>query len=138
MQTQHDLKNIKGRVTNIDKHVGEKLRHLRLIKGLSQEKLAETVDVSIQQIQKYEKGTNRVSSGKLFLFAQLLKVQVTYFFEELPLEIQELDYSTTSEREACIFFKAFTLIKDAQSKATLLHIIKAMSDNTTEKISSSA
>lgn len=132
MQTQDYLENTKGRVTDIDKHVGEKLKYLRLIRGLSQEKLAEIVEVSIQQIQKYEKGTNRISSGKLYLFAQFLKVPITCFFEKIHLETQEFDYSAISEREACHFFKAFSTVTDPKAKATILNIIKAVSDSRTE------
>lgn len=64
----------------IDVRVGEKLRSLRLQRRLSQSQMAETVGLTFQQIQKYEKGVNRVSASKLFEFAELLDVPVQSFF----------------------------------------------------------
>lgn len=75
-------KTRKGRATKIDILVSKNLRAKRLEVGISQQALASIIDVSTQQIQKYEKGTNRISSGKLFVFAQCLKVPITYFFEQ--------------------------------------------------------
>ncbi len=71
----------KGRVGLIDAHVGMKLRDRRILLGLNQYELGEAVDVSIQQIQKYESAKNRISSAKLYSFAKLLKVPISYFFE---------------------------------------------------------
>lgn len=75
-------KTRKSRATKIDILVSKNLRAKRLEVGISQQALASIIDVSTQQIQKYEKGTNRISSGKLFAFAQCLKVPITYFFEQ--------------------------------------------------------
>jgi transcriptional regulator with XRE-family HTH domain len=71
----------KGRVSTVDAHVGMKLKDRRILLGLNQHELGEAVDVSIQQIQKYESAKNRISSGKLYSFAKLLKVPISYFFE---------------------------------------------------------
>ena len=68
------------RVHAIDRHVGQRVRVARLAKGMSQTGLADAVGLTFQQIQKYEKGTNRVSASKLFLFAGVLGVDVGYFF----------------------------------------------------------
>jgi transcriptional regulator with XRE-family HTH domain len=65
----------------IDKLVGRNVRIHRLTKGLSQTALADRVGLTFQQIQKYEKGTNRVGSGRLFQFASILGVPITAFFE---------------------------------------------------------
>lgn len=65
----------------VDVHVGERLRSRRSLLGLTQEKLAETVDLTFQQIQKYERGTNRVSASRLWQFSKVLKVPISYFFE---------------------------------------------------------
>jgi transcriptional regulator with XRE-family HTH domain len=67
----------------IDVRVGEKLRSFRLQRKLSQTQMAETVGLTFQQIQKYEKGVNRVSASKLFEFAELLNVSVQSFFSGL-------------------------------------------------------
>ena len=68
------------RVHAIDRHVGQRVRVARLAKAMSQTGLAEAVGLTFQQIQKYEKGTNRVSASKLYLFAGVLGVDVGYFF----------------------------------------------------------
>lgn len=71
----------KGVPDNVDKHVGAQLRARRSFLGMSQEKLADSVGITFQQIQKYERGANRVSAGRLFGFSQTLDVPVTYFYE---------------------------------------------------------
>ena len=75
-------KTRKSRATKIDILVSKNLRARRLELGISQAALANFAGVSTQQIQKYEKNTNRISSGSLFDFAQYLKVPITYFFEQ--------------------------------------------------------
>ena len=67
---------------NFNNHLGKKLRMRRLSLGLTQTKVAEAINVTFQQIQKYEKGTNGVSSARLMQISQFLKVPITYFFEE--------------------------------------------------------
>ena len=79
---------------NFNLHLGKKLRMRRLSLGLTQTKVAEAINVTFQQIQKYEKGTNGVSSNRLMQLSSYLKVPITYFFED---------------------FKNFNDIKDAQN-----------------------
>ncbi|MGQ4274344.1 helix-turn-helix domain-containing protein [Terrihabitans sp. B22-R8] len=66
----------------IDKHVGSRVRMRRLLVGMSQEKLGSALGITFQQIQKYEKGTNRIGASRLQQIASLLGVQVSYFFED--------------------------------------------------------
>ena len=73
----------KGVPSEIDVHVGQRLRVRRSLMGFSQEKLASLVGLTFQQIQKYERGTNRVSAGRLYELSQILDVPVTYFFEQI-------------------------------------------------------
>lgn len=70
-------------IHHVDKYVGEKLRKRRLLLKVSQEQLAECVDLTFQQIQKYEKGLNRISCSKLYEFAHFLKTDIEYFFQGL-------------------------------------------------------
>jgi transcriptional regulator with XRE-family HTH domain len=70
----------------IDAYVGERLRLARNMRGLSQSYLGGCVDVTFQQIQKYETGANRISASKLAWFARLLGLPVHYFFQGLPTE----------------------------------------------------
>ena len=67
---------------NFNIHLGKKLRMRRLSLGLTQTKVAEAINVTFQQIQKYEKGTNGVSSARLMQISQFLKAPITYFYEE--------------------------------------------------------
>ena len=67
---------------NFNRHLGSKLRMRRLSLGLTQTKVAQAINVTFQQIQKYEKGTNGVSSNRLMQLSQFLKVPIIYFFED--------------------------------------------------------
>ena len=77
---------------NFNKHLGNKLKLRRLALGLTQTKVAKAINVTFQQIQKYEKGTNGVSSIRLLQLSNYLKVQISYFFEDYP------DYTSSLER----------------------------------------
>lgn len=68
----------------VDRHVGQRIRARRKMIGLSQSNLAEALNLTFQQIQKYERGANRVSASKLYETARCLGVPVSYFFEGLP------------------------------------------------------
>jgi len=78
---------------NFNKHLGSKLKLRRLALGLTQTKVARAINVTFQQIQKYEKGTNGVSSIRLLQLANYLKVPVNYFFEEFPAYLINLEKS---------------------------------------------
>jgi len=70
---------------NFNRHLGSKLRMRRLSLGLTQTKVAQAINVTFQQIQKYEKGTNGISSLRIMQLSNFLKVPVLYFFEDFPL-----------------------------------------------------
>ena len=78
---------------NFNKHLGNKLKLRRLALGLTQTKVAKAINVTFQQIQKYEKGTNGVSSSRLIQLSNFLKVPITYFFEDYA------DYPGTSNQD---------------------------------------
>ena len=89
---------------NFNRHLGSKLRMRRLALGLTQTKVAQAINVTFQQIQKYEKGTNGISSLRLMQLATFLKVPVVYFFEDyaaytatsvdtVKVESEDLNYS---------------------------------------------
>jgi transcriptional regulator with XRE-family HTH domain len=71
-------------INSVDRHVGSRLRARRLSLGISQEKLGKSVGLTFQQIQKYEKGTNRVGASRLMQFAIILDVPPKYFFDGAP------------------------------------------------------
>ena len=80
---------------NFNKHLGNKLKLRRLALGLTQTKVAKAINVTFQQIQKYEKGTNGVSSIRLLQLANFLKVPVNYFFEDFSTYQVNLERSQT-------------------------------------------
>lgn len=123
----------------VDVHVGKRLRMRRKMLGMSQEELGRTADITFQQIQKYERGTNRVGSSRLYDFAQVLNVPVGYFFEgfsaenmesavdaeeapELSLEVQR----SLESKETMSLVQAYYRIPDAAVRAKVLSLIKSL------------
>ena len=95
---EHDGKRrTKGKPDDIDKHVGKRLKKRRLLLGLSQEKLAEAIGLTFQQVQKYERGVNRIAAGRLYWFAKILGVPVSYFYEDLLWN--NLGYATFTNQD---------------------------------------
>jgi transcriptional regulator with XRE-family HTH domain len=131
----------KGRADHVDQLVSKKLKMRRLMLGLSQQDLGQAVDVSIQQVQKYEKATNRISSGKLHAFSKVLKVPVSYFFDQSeesnstlghifaeegePYEANDKDAVT--EREIITLVRAFCDVRSPQSRKKIIELVKTMS-----------
>src|SRR5450631_2081590 len=106
----------------IDTHVGSRVRLRRLILSMSQEKLGDAIRLTFQQVQKYEKGTNRMGSSRLQQIANALQVPVTFFFEGAPGQ-SKLDGKASSPVYVSSFLatsdgleltKAFMRIKDAK------------------------
>ena len=83
---------------NFNIHLGKKLRMRRLSLGLTQTKVAQAINVTFQQIQKYEKGTNGVSSNRLMQLSQFLKVPIIYFFEDYK-EFKDIDANLDTNNE---------------------------------------
>ena len=110
-------------------HLGRKLRMRRLSLGLTQTKVANAINVTFQQIQKYEKGTNGVSSSRLIQLSNFLKVPITYFFEDfvennnidknIEVDSSDLNYSflikTFSKLNETQKQKIFSLLKNTSS-----------------------
>ena len=80
----------------IDVHVGSRLRMRRQLVSMSQEKLGELLGITFQQVQKYEKGSNRISASRLFYAAKILGVPVQAFFEDLPGTEGDTGFSETN------------------------------------------
>src|SRR6476619_1745933 len=76
----------KGFPNPIDVHVGSRIRLRRTLLGMSQERLAEAIGLTFQQVQKYERGANRVGSSRLFDLSRVLDVTVSYFFDDMPAD----------------------------------------------------
>src|SRR6202007_1933189 len=101
-----------------DKHVGSRVRMRRMMLAMSQEKLGDALGLTFQQVQKYEKGTNRIGASRLQQIAHILQVPVSFFFEDLPLPSEALseegayidDFLATSD--GLSLTKYFMCIKD--------------------------
>ena len=126
----------------VDIHVGGRIRLRRMMNGLSQERLGEQMGLTFQQIQKYEKGTNRVGASRLFHLAQVLEVPVSYFFEDLEAETeshgipgfaetksQDFVLEFLNSREGLELNRAFVKIQDPQVRRRLIELIRSMADD---------
>lgn len=137
-----EKKETKGRADNIDRLVSQRLKMRRMMLGLSQQDLGQAVDVSIQQVQKYEKASNRISSGKLFTLAKFLKVPVSYFFEQGDDTSNTIgaifaenadsysagnDKDAITEKEIVTLVKAFSEIRSYNSRKKIVDLVKTMS-----------
>jgi transcriptional regulator with XRE-family HTH domain len=121
----------------IDIHVGSRVRLRRMMLGMSQEKLGENLGITFQQIQKYEKGTNRIGASRLQHIARVLSMPVSYFFEGAPglsSSLPEgLAQPTTnyvvdflSTNEGIQLNKAFVRIKDPKLRRRVIDLVRAM------------
>lgn len=134
----------KGAPTPVDEHVGNRLRKRRTFLGWSQEKLAAAVDVTFQQVQKYEKGMNRVSASRLFQFANVLDVPVSYFFEEFAVKDRHVanlpgladteqegfhGSDVLDRKETIELIRTYYSIGDPKLRKDLYRLIKSMADN---------
>ena len=112
---------------NFNRHLGSKLRMRRLALGLTQTKVAQAINVTFQQIQKYEKGTNGISSLRIMQLGKILKVPVMYFFEDYPeySEVMKYNKDNTGEEDLNYSFlaKLFSALSDKQ-KEKILQILK--------------
>ena len=108
---------------NFNIHLGKKLRIRRLSLGLTQTKVAQAINVTFQQIQKYEKGTNGVSSNRLMQLSQFLKVPIIYFFEDFK-DFKDLNFSETTNEDLNYSFltKTFSSLSK-QQKEKILQIL---------------
>ena len=112
---------------NFNRHLGSKLRMRRLALGLTQTKVAQAINVTFQQIQKYEKGTNGISSLRIMQLGKILKVPVLYFFEgysEYSEAVKNIKDNTEEEDLNYSFLaKLFSTLSDKQQEK-ILQILK--------------
>ena len=108
---------------NFNKHLGNKLKLRRLALGLTQTKVAKAINVTFQQIQKYEKGTNGVSSNRLMQLSQFLKVPIIYFFEDYKeFKDVELGNDTNDDLNYSFLSRTFSSLSRSQ-KDKILQIL---------------
>ena len=123
----------------VDIHVGTKVRQRRTLLGMSQEKLGTAVGLTFQQIQKYERGTNRIGASRLHEFSHILDVPVSYFFDELPPRGQgrqgrgfsegvqtSYEHDAFSKRETLELVRAYYRITDAPVRKRIVDLIRSV------------
>lgn len=110
--------------TDVDRTVGLRITTLRKAKGLSQTELGQAIGVTFQQVQKYEKGANRVSGGRLQQVAQILEVPVSALFGEDEPEGQSEVFGFLAETGAVDLLRAYASIQDADIRKHVLAIVR--------------
>lgn len=124
-----------------DKHVGARVRMRRMMLGMSQEKLGDSLDLTFQQVQKYEKGANRIGASRLQQISHILQVPVSFFFEgaphtpgqpaaglsEAPSPAYVSDFLATSDGLALT--KAFMGIKDAKLRRKIVDLVEQIASD---------
>ena len=126
----------------VDIHVGSRVRLRRTLLGLSQEKLGDAVGLTFQQIQKYERGANRIGASRLFQFSNILDVPIMFFFEEMPrglktaeaqvvrglqeLEQKTLELDPLARRETLELVRAYYKIANPKVRKRLFELTKSL------------
>jgi len=124
----------------VDAHVGSRVRLRRMLLGMSQERLGESMGLTFQQVQKYEKGVNRIGASRLFQISKILDVPVQFFFEEAPYSGDGNAVRGTAEpdseafileflnsREGLELNRAFVKIGDAKVRKSVVDLVRALS-----------
>ena len=132
----------KGFPNPIDVHVGQRMRQRRTLLGMSQSVLGDAIGLTFQQVQKYERGANRVSGSRLFDLGRVLDVPVAYFFEEMPGDLAKKSPShlmgikpvavayeadPLAKRETLELVRAYYKIESAGARRKLADLIKVLS-----------
>ncbi|MAF31930.1 MAG: transcriptional regulator [Magnetococcales bacterium] len=116
----------------VDVHVGSRVRLRRTVLGMSQERLADQLGITFQQVQKYENGSNRIGASRLYMIATILNVSVEYFYEgyksdalEVNEEVSEFDRQL-NKRESIDLIRAYYSIADDKVRKKVLDLVKSM------------
>jgi transcriptional regulator with XRE-family HTH domain len=124
----------------VDAHVGSRVRLRRMLLGMSQERLGESMGLTFQQVQKYEKGVNRIGASRLFQISKILDVPVQFFFEEAPYtgdgntkrgmaepDSEAFILEFLNSREGLELNRAFVKIGDAKVRKSVIDLVRALS-----------
>ncbi len=124
----------------VDVHVGARLRVRRTLLGMNQTVLGEAIGVAFQQLQKYEKGSNRISGSRLFALSRVLDVPIEYFFDDMPTEVAasspaqgggrakkppSYEPNPMARRETLELVRAYYKISDPKIRKRLFELAKA-------------
>jgi len=130
-----------GRPNPVDVHVGARVRLRRTLLGMSQEKLGDAIGLTFQQVQKYERGANRIGSSRLFDLSRVLDVPIGFFFDEMPGDVAASSPAQTrgmaeapvtyeldpmAKRETLELVRAYYKITDPNIRKRLFELTKAL------------
>ena len=131
-----------GVANPVDIHVGARVRLRRTLTGLSQESLGAAVGLTFQQIQKYERGANRIGASRLYEFSKILEVPISYFFEDIPGELDthagryqaglrdhgqdEIERDPLVKRETLELVRAYYRIPSPRARKRLFELTKSL------------
>lgn len=122
----------------VDIHVGSRVRLRRTLLGMSQEKLGGALGLTFQQVQKYERGTNRIGSSRLYQLSRILDVPVSFFFDDMPDEAAaqgdgmaegaqtRFDQQDLSKRETLELVRAYYRITEPSIRKRLFDLVKSL------------
>ena len=132
----------KKQANPIDGQVGSRLRLRRMMIGMSQEKLGEMLGLTFQQVQKYEKGVNRIGAGRLFEVARILGVPIQYFYESVTEQLASTPGFAERDSQPVLEFVssgdglqlslAYMRIKDPKVRKRVLDLVKSLAEDTSE------
>jgi transcriptional regulator with XRE-family HTH domain len=123
----------------VDAHVGSRVRLRRMLLGMSQERLGESMGLTFQQVQKYEKGVNRIGASRLFQISKILDVPIQFFFEEAPhigdgspargmaADSETFILEFLNSREGLELNRAFVKIADPKVRKSVVDLVRALS-----------
>jgi transcriptional regulator with XRE-family HTH domain len=132
------------RANPIDIHVGSRVRFRRMLLGMSQEKLGEKLGLTFQQVQKYEKGINRIGASRLYDLAQVLGVPVQFFYEEAPIVAESRgpapeglpdgpdEHSIVEflrSRDGLELNRAFVRIPDLKARRAIVDLVRSLAND---------
>ncbi|KAA5803477.1 helix-turn-helix transcriptional regulator [Alkalicaulis satelles] len=120
----------------VDRHVGSRIRLRRQLLNMSQEKLGDELGVTFQQVQKYERGTNRVGAGRLWLMGRVLDVPVSFFYEGVSESMTQPGFSEGDQTpivddfiqsaDGVALAQAFARIKDGKVRRRILELVRTL------------
>jgi len=128
----------------IDSHVGKRMKLRRTLMGMSQERLGEAIGLTFQQVQKYERGANRIGASRLFDLSRVLDVPISFFFDDIPEAVQgqspaamrhgavvtapldSIEDNSMTRRETLELVRAYYQIKDARVRRQVYDLTKSL------------
>jgi transcriptional regulator with XRE-family HTH domain len=113
-------------ILKVDKFIGDKIYQLRLANGFSRQQLAEMIGVTHQQLQKYEKGTNRIAAGRLLLISKALNKPVSYFYSEFDEEGDNTESDTTHQRMCIEVSRNFMKLNNSNQQNAINALVRSL------------